>query len=283
MTVAYIRTRQQRTGGRNDEKMVAGHQCWAKQEEARLGFSVCRWSPSGLSLSTCGEERYRWIRNGRFAHCSFRPNWRCFHTKATSTGADLSRKNTCGLEEVDERNPACTAGNVDNKVGDVVGMRDDVFGSCAESTWAALALVVSSEELEHSWKALMCPVLNSTLRVAIGAMTLVPRYAMYRVHAEYGTILSVTTVLLCLVVVLCGSCLPDEFDESETVNRLLCRSCLGYGLASSSSASRRVTSPCHVSPCTKSQKRYPRHQHGTYECYCCSAVADVLARRFRPQ
>ena len=43
------------------------YQCWAKQEEARLRFSVCRWSPSGLAL--CAWRRDRWIRNGRFAHC----------------------------------------------------------------------------------------------------------------------------------------------------------------------------------------------------------------------
>ena len=54
-------------------------------------------------------------------------------------------------------------------------MRDDVFGLCGESTSAALALVASSEALEHSWKALMCPVLNSSLR-----LTVVLIFAMYK-------------------------------------------------------------------------------------------------------
>ena len=182
-----------------------------------------------------------------------------FHTKAASASAVFSCKNMYGLEEDDERNPARIAGNVYDKVGDVVGTRYHVFGSCAESALAALALVASSEASEHSCKALMCPVLNSSLRIAVGVMTLVLRYAMYRrvwCNGENNERYSYHhTVLVCLVVVvLSGTCLPDEFDESETVNRLLWRSCWGHGLPSSSFASRRVTSPDHLSPCTKSKK-----------------------------
>ena len=58
---------------------------------------------------------------------------------------------------------------------------------------------------------------------------------------------------MCLAVaVLSGTCLPGEFDKSETAIGLLWRSCWDDGLASSSSASMSVTSPGHLCPCTKS-------------------------------
>ena len=117
------------------------------------------------------------------------------------TSADLSCRDTYGLEEEDERNPACIAGNVDDKVEDVVGQRHDVFGLCVVPTWTTLTLVTTSEAI--------CPVLNSSLRIVVGVMTLVLRHAMYRVHEEKDAMektmndhLTNFTMSLCLVVVV---------------------------------------------------------------------------------
>merc|ERR1712012_956952 len=147
------------------------------------------------------------------------------YTKAADVGADLSGKNEYGLEEDDKRNPACIADNVGDNVGDIAGMGADLFGSFAESTCAALVLVASSHALENSWKALMYPVLISSLGIAVGVLTLVLRTVIYKVHDEYGAveealkgILTISTVLMSpVVVVLSWTCLPDEFDMSETV------------------------------------------------------------------
>merc|ERR1712012_1406545 len=142
------------------------------------------------------------------------------YTKASDVGADLSGKNEYGLEEDDKRNPACIADNVGDNVGDIAGMGADLFGSFAESTCAALVLVASSPALENSWKALMYPVLISSLGISVGVLTLVLRTWVYRVHDEYGAvekalkgILTISTV----VVVLSWMCLPDQFDMSEKV------------------------------------------------------------------
>ena len=149
----------------------ATYQCWAKQEEARLGFRVC---VVGLP---------RGSRSPRVVKISLDTEW---EVRSLFLSAELETISTrAGLEKDDERNPACLAGNVDDKV---VGRcrHEDVFGSCAESTWAALALVASSEALEHSWKALMCPVLDLSLSMEVGVMKLVLSYAMCRVQEEYG-------------------------------------------------------------------------------------------------
>jgi len=114
---------------------------------------------------------------------------------------------------------------VGDNVGDIAGMGADLFGSFAESTCAALVLVASSPALENSWKALMYPVLISSLGIAVGVLTLVLRTVIYRVHDEYGAvekalkgILTISTVLMSpVVVVLSWMCLPDQFDMSETV------------------------------------------------------------------
>ena len=71
-------------------------------------------------------------------------------TEAADVGADLSGKNEYGLEEDDKRNPACTANNVGDNVGDIAGMGADLFGSFAEVTCAALVLVASSDSLQNS-------------------------------------------------------------------------------------------------------------------------------------
>ena len=78
-------------------------------------------------------------------------------------GADLSGTNEYSLEEDDERNPACIAGNAGDNVGDIAGMGADLFGSFAEATCVALVLVALANDLQGSWKTLMYPVLISFL------------------------------------------------------------------------------------------------------------------------
>ena len=110
------------------------------------------------------------------------------YTEAAGVGADLSGKNEYGLEEDDKRNPACIANNVGDNIGDIAGMGADLFGSFAEVTCAALVLVASSDALQNSWKALMYPVLISSLGIAVAFSTLVLHTPVYRVHDEYGAL-----------------------------------------------------------------------------------------------
>ena len=141
------------------------------------------------------------------------------YTQAADVGADLSGKNEYGLEEEDKRNPARIANNVGDNVGDIAGMGADLFGSFAEVTCSAVVLVASSDALQNSWKALMYPVLISSLGIAVGISTLVLRTLAYRVHDEYGAlekalkgILTISIVLMSpVLVVLFWMCLPDQF------------------------------------------------------------------------
>jgi H(+)-translocating pyrophosphatase len=91
-------------------------------------------------------------------------------TKAADVGADLVGKVEKGIPEDDPRNPAVIADNVGDNVGDVAGMGADLFGSCAESTCAAM--VISAIVFAGNVDALLYPILISAVGIPISLITL---------------------------------------------------------------------------------------------------------------
>ncbi len=90
-------------------------------------------------------------------------------TKAADVGADLVGKVEKGIPEDDPRNPAVIADNVGDNVGDVAGMGADLFGSCAESTCAAM--VISAVVFAMDPNALLYPVLISAVGIPVSFVT----------------------------------------------------------------------------------------------------------------
>ncbi len=90
-------------------------------------------------------------------------------TKAADVGADLVGKVEQGIPEDDPRNPAVIADNVGDNVGDVAGMGADLFGSCAESTCAAM--VISAIVFAGDPNALLYPILISAVGIPISLLT----------------------------------------------------------------------------------------------------------------
>jgi inorganic pyrophosphatase len=85
------------------------------------------------------------------------------YTKAADVGADLVGKVENDLPEDSPKNPATIADNVGDNVGDIAGMGADLFGSFAESTCAALAIMSSSPSfyLQNDGASLMYPLVIS--------------------------------------------------------------------------------------------------------------------------
>jgi len=90
-------------------------------------------------------------------------------TKAADVGADLVGKVEQGIPEDDPRNPAVIADNVGDNVGDVAGMGADLFGSCAESTCAAM--VISAIAFAGDPNALLYPILISAVGIPVSLVT----------------------------------------------------------------------------------------------------------------
>ena len=90
-------------------------------------------------------------------------------TKAADVGADLVGKVEKGIPEDDPRNPAVIADNVGDNVGDVAGMGADLFGSCAESTCAAL--VISALAFATDINALLYPIMITAVGIPVSLIT----------------------------------------------------------------------------------------------------------------
>jgi len=91
-------------------------------------------------------------------------------TKAADVGADLVGKVEAGIPEDDPRNPAVIADNVGDNVGDVAGMGADLFGSCAESTCAAM--VISAIAFGGNVDALLYPIVISAIGIPVSLITI---------------------------------------------------------------------------------------------------------------
>ena len=91
-------------------------------------------------------------------------------TKAADVGADLVGKVEQGIPEDDPRNPAVIADNVGDNVGDVAGMGADLFGSCAESTCAAL--VIGAVAFATNLEALLFPILVTAIGIPLALATM---------------------------------------------------------------------------------------------------------------
>jgi inorganic pyrophosphatase len=89
------------------------------------------------------------------------------YTKAADVGADLVGKVENDLPEDSPKNPATIADNVGDNVGDIAGMGADLFGSFAESTCAALAIMSTSADfyMLDGGAALMYPLIISTFGI----------------------------------------------------------------------------------------------------------------------
>ncbi|MGE0486737.1 MAG: V-type H(+)-translocating pyrophosphatase [Gammaproteobacteria bacterium] len=134
-------------------------------------------------------------------------------TKAADVGADLVGKVEAGIPEDDPRNPAVIADNVGDNVGDVAGMGADLFGSCAESTCAAM--VISAIAFAGNVDALLYPILISAIGIPISLVTIL----LVRVNSEdqvgpaLKKMLIISSVLMAIAMYFVTmKFLPASFD-----------------------------------------------------------------------
>ncbi|MCA9421213.1 MAG: sodium/proton-translocating pyrophosphatase, partial [Nitrospira sp.] len=134
-------------------------------------------------------------------------------TKAADVGADLVGKVEAGIPEDDPRNPAVIADNVGDNVGDVAGMGADLFGSCAESTCAAM--VISAVAFSGMVDALLYPILISAIGIPVSLLTLL----MIKVNSEEQVgpalkkMLIISSALMAVVMLfVTKAMLPDTFE-----------------------------------------------------------------------
>jgi K(+)-stimulated pyrophosphate-energized sodium pump len=133
-------------------------------------------------------------------------------TKAADVGADLVGKVEKGIPEDDPRNPAVIADNVGDNVGDVAGMGADLFGSCAESTCAAL--VISAIAFSMDLNAMLYPIMISAVGIPVSLVTKM----LVRVHSEEQVapalkkLLIISSVLMAVVIFFFTLwMIPEEF------------------------------------------------------------------------
>ncbi len=135
------------------------------------------------------------------------------YTKAADVGADLVGKVEKGIPEDDPRNPAVIADNVGDNVGDVAGMGADLFGSCAESTCAAL--VIGAVAFAADLGALLYPIMITAVTIPLSLLVLL-MFGKAETEAQVAPVLKkllvVSTVVNTAVMLLLTlGLLPDEF------------------------------------------------------------------------
>ncbi|MEX0618898.1 MAG: V-type H(+)-translocating pyrophosphatase [Pseudohongiellaceae bacterium] len=153
-------------------------------------------------------------------------------TKAADVGADLVGKVEQGIPEDDPRNPAVIADNVGDNVGDVAGMGADLFGSCAESTCAAM--VISAVAFAFDPNALLYPILISAVGIPVSLLTkvLVNVKQEEDVAPALMKLLIISSALMAFVMYFVTMALiPDSFElGGETYNNLGVYLCFFSGL-----------------------------------------------------
>lgn len=134
-------------------------------------------------------------------------------TKAADVGADLVGKVEQGIPEDDPRNPAVIADNVGDNVGDVAGMGADLFGSCAESTCAAM--VISAVVFAADPNALLYPVLISAVGIPVSLVTklLIGVKTEDDVAPALRKLLIISSLLMAAVMFFFTMALIPEFFE----------------------------------------------------------------------
>ncbi|MFT4885853.1 MAG: K(+)-stimulated pyrophosphate-energized sodium pump [Pseudohongiellaceae bacterium] len=157
-------------------------------------------------------------------------------TKAADVGADLVGKVEKGIPEDDPRNPAVIADNVGDNVGDVAGMGADLFGSCAESTCAAM--VISAAVFAYDPNALLFPILISAVGIPISLITklLVGVKTEEDVAPALMKLLVISSVLMAFVMYFFTMALiPETFELApggETYTNMGVYLCFLAGLVS---------------------------------------------------
>ncbi len=134
-------------------------------------------------------------------------------TKAADVGADLVGKVEAGIPEDDPRNPAVIADNVGDNVGDVAGMGADLFGSCAESTCAAM--VISAVAFSGNTDALLFPILISAIGipVSLAALLMVKVSSEEQVGPALKRMLIISSVIMAVVMYFVTmQMVPSTFD-----------------------------------------------------------------------
>ena len=121
-------------------------------------------------------------------------------TKAADVGADLVGKLEAGIPEDDPRNPAVIADNVGDNVGDVAGMGADLFGSCAESTCAAM--VISAIAFSGNVSALLFPIAITAIGIPVSliSMLMVSAKTEAQVGPALKRMLIISSVLMAIVM-----------------------------------------------------------------------------------
>ena len=123
-----------------------------------------------------------------------------------------------GIPEDDPRNPAVIADNVGDNVGDVAGMGADLFGSCAESTCAAL--VIGAVAFATNTEALLFPILISAVGIPISLITMFSARVKEEkdVAPALKRLLIVATALSALVMFFVSLwALPESFEINNEI------------------------------------------------------------------